>query len=509
MAGIKISALPAIPSSQATDFGPFVQGGITYKATIAQITALLNSTIVLGSTSQVTGLATALAGFLPLAGGTMLGNLILNTDPTLPLQAATKAYVDTVAAGFQVVLAAQAATTANLNATQAGAGIGATLTNAGTQAAFAVDGYTASINDRILVKNQTLTQHNGIYTVTTLGSGSSNWVLTRASDYDTNTQIVPGTLIAANNGTVNANTSWLETATVAVVDTDPVLFSQFTFAPGQFLQVANNLSDVANIATSRTNLGLTGAAIMSLPVSLANGGTGQTLGAVNNAVFSSNGSGNAQLSATLPSGLLATNMNLTTPLITTSLKDVNGVTWVAQIPIASAVNYPAISNNITGSAPSIGAEGSDTNIYLNLLGKGTGGVAVQGTKDGSNAGASFVGEFVSSTVLSASAVVLATNTAANVTSISLSAGDWDIFGNVTLTNVSSLSQFYGWCSLTSATAPDVALRTAMTGLSANIALGTPLLRVNVTSTTTVYLSTLTVFTGSARGCGSIFARRVR
>jgi hypothetical protein len=187
----------------------------------------------------------------------MTGTLILNTStPTMALEAASKGYVDSVASGLTVILAATAATTANLNATQAGAGVGATLTNAGAMAAFSVDGVSPALNSRILVKNQTLTQHNGVYVLTTVGSGAVNWVLTRATDYDTNTEIVPGTLVAVNTGTVNANTSWLETATVGTVDTDPVLFSQFTFAPASFLLVANNLSDVANVATSRTNLGL-------------------------------------------------------------------------------------------------------------------------------------------------------------------------------------------------------------------------------------------------------------
>ena len=257
MAGIKISALPAAASSTLTDLIAAVQAGTTQKQTLQQVVTLFNSNIQLANTGQVTGLNAQLATYLPLAGGTMTGTLILNTSsPTVPLEAASKGYVDTVASGFTVILATQAATTANLNATQAGAGIGATLTNAGAMAAFAVDGYSASLNDRILVKNQTLTQHNGVYTVTTVGSGAVNWVLTRATDYDTNTEIVPGTLVAVNNGTVNASTSWLETATVVTVDTDPVLFSQFTFAPAQFLQVANNLSDVASAATSRTNLGL-------------------------------------------------------------------------------------------------------------------------------------------------------------------------------------------------------------------------------------------------------------
>jgi hypothetical protein len=256
LSGIKISALPAAAATQLTDLIPAVQAGVTVRETITNVITLFNANVQLASAAQVTGLNATLATFVPLSGGTMSGPLILSGPPTVALQAATKAYVDTVAAGFTVILAAQAATTANLNATQAGAGVGATLTNNGAMVAFAVDGYSASLNDRILVKNQTATKNNGVYVVTTVGSGAANWVLTRATDYDQNTEIKPGTLVAVNNGTVNANTSWLETATVVTVDTDPVLFSQFTFAPSSFLMVANNLSDVANAATSRTNLGL-------------------------------------------------------------------------------------------------------------------------------------------------------------------------------------------------------------------------------------------------------------
>lgn len=257
MATVEITQLPVVSTAAPTDVFPVVQNNITKQETLQQVLDLFNTNVQLASSAQVTGLNAQLATYLPLAGGTMTGALILDTiNPSTDLEAASKGYVDTIAGGFKVVLACDAATTANLNATQAGAGVGATLTNAGAMAAFAVDGYSASLNDRILVKNQTLSQFNGIYTVTTVGSGSANWVLTRATDYDQSTQIVPGTLIAVNMGTVNANTSWLETATVATVDTDPILFSQFTFAPSTFLQVANDLSDVASASTSRTNLGL-------------------------------------------------------------------------------------------------------------------------------------------------------------------------------------------------------------------------------------------------------------
>jgi hypothetical protein len=111
------------------------------------------------------------------------------------------------------------------------------------------------VNDRILVKNQTLQEHNGVYTVTTVGSGAVNWVLTRATDYDSNTEIVPGTLVPVNGGSTQANTTWIQSATVTVVDTDPVIFTQYTFASNSFFQIALNLSE-GNPTTMRSNLGL-------------------------------------------------------------------------------------------------------------------------------------------------------------------------------------------------------------------------------------------------------------
>jgi hypothetical protein len=76
--------------------------------------------------------------------------------PTSPADAATKQYVDDVAQGLNIHAASYAATTAALNATYSNgtAGVGATLTNAGTQAAFSTDGVSPALNDRILVKDQ-------------------------------------------------------------------------------------------------------------------------------------------------------------------------------------------------------------------------------------------------------------------------------------------------------------------------------------------------------------------
>ena len=62
------------------------------------------------------------------------------------------------------------------------AGVGATLTNAGTQAALIVDGVLTTVGMRVLIYNQTSAFQNGVYTVTTVGTASTNWVLTRATD---------------------------------------------------------------------------------------------------------------------------------------------------------------------------------------------------------------------------------------------------------------------------------------------------------------------------------------
>jgi hypothetical protein len=129
----------------------------------------------------------ASAGALMRTGGTMTGDLILNADPTNSLGAATKEYVDTIAAaGIHYHTPVRVESPSNLNATydNGTAGVGATLTNAGTQAAITIDGVALSSADRVLVYNQTNAAHNGIYTVTTVGSGSTNWVLTRATDAD-------------------------------------------------------------------------------------------------------------------------------------------------------------------------------------------------------------------------------------------------------------------------------------------------------------------------------------
>jgi hypothetical protein len=99
-------------------------------------------------------------------------------------------------------------TTGNLSATynNGTAGVGATLTNNSTQAALTIDGVALSVGDPVAVWNQTTKLQNGIYTVTNVGSGSTNWVLTRATNFDGSTAgpISLGATVDIAQGTTNA-----------------------------------------------------------------------------------------------------------------------------------------------------------------------------------------------------------------------------------------------------------------------------------------------------------------
>jgi len=153
-------------------------------------------------------------------------------SPVSAADAATKQYVDDVAQGLNIHAASYAATTANLNATYSNgtAGVGATLTNAGANAAFSVDGVSPSLNARILVKNQTTQAQNGIYVLSTVGDGSTPWVLTRATDFDTATEIAGGDFTFVDAGSTLANTGWVNIDEVTTVGTDPIVFQQFSGA---------------------------------------------------------------------------------------------------------------------------------------------------------------------------------------------------------------------------------------------------------------------------------------
>lgn len=427
------------------------------------------------------------------------------TTPTAATDAASKSYVDAVATGLEIQASCVAAGTAALTVTydNGASGVGATLTNAGAQATFSIDGVSATASQRVLIKNQASTFQNGIYTVTDVGSGSTNWVLTRATDYDTASEMQAGDWVVIDaGGTENGNTSWLQTATVATVGTDAVTWIQFT---------------------------------ASLPISLANGGTSASLTADNGGIFYSNATTGAILASTATGGQMLQSGASTTPTWSTTTwpatltadkllysVGTNSVSELAATPFAVLVSNggggpvwvaytgsgaPVLANTPTLVTPILGAA-TATSLAFSPT---TGGII--GTTTNDNAGAGKVGEFISSNIVSGSAVSLTNNTAADMTSISLTAGDWDVVGNCSFTVGGLCTAVIGWISATSATVPDPSLYSQVAATTAelsNTGVDAPVVRFSLSGTTTIYISALSAFTTSTvTVCGNIQARRVR
>ena len=177
----------------------------------------------------------AAAGALMRSGGTMTGNLVLNANPSAALGAATKEYVDTIAsAGIHYHDPVRVEHPSNLTVTYSNgsSGVGATLTNAGTNAAIVLDGVTLVVNDRVLVSNQTDQTQNGVYKVTTVGDSSTAWVLTRSVDTDSSGPSDPNALgkgdaFFTKEGSTNAgHLDVMTTAGTIVFGTTNIVFAE-------------------------------------------------------------------------------------------------------------------------------------------------------------------------------------------------------------------------------------------------------------------------------------------
>jgi hypothetical protein len=217
--------------------------------------SLTNSSLTVGTTSISLG-----SSSLTLGG---LTSVAVTQDPTSALQLATKQYVDAVAEGLHIHASCAAATTGTLASITGGtvtynngtAGVGATLTL--SVALTVLDGYTLLNGDRVLVKNEVASANNGIYTWATGGT-----VLTRATDFDTAAEMASGDFTFITNGTLYANTGWVQTDPVTVVGTSPVTWVQFSGA-GTY--------------TAGTGLTLIGSQFsLTAPVTAALGGSGYT-----------------------------------------------------------------------------------------------------------------------------------------------------------------------------------------------------------------------------------------
>ena len=209
--------------------------GIT-NANLANPTLTLgSSTLTLGATTtDIAGLTSLVIDSITINGSTM-STTASNTDITLSPHGtgtvkvpsgyedragfttdslANKAYVDQVAQGLDTKPSCRVGTTADLSATYSNgtAGVGATLT-AGSNGAISIDGVSLSASDRVLVKDQSTAAENGIYIVSTVGDGSTAFVLTRATPEDQPAELSGGSFVFVEEGTDNGDNGYVFTHT--------------------------------------------------------------------------------------------------------------------------------------------------------------------------------------------------------------------------------------------------------------------------------------------------------
>ena len=189
------------------------------------------------------------------------------------------------------------------------------------------------------------------------------------------------------------------------------------------------------------------------------------------------------------------------------------VTLIVDGAVADQVNYIVMEGSATGDPVAISSFGGDTNVPLQLNSNGNAGVQIEGCEDGSSAPTGYVGEIISN---SATSVSMTTTASKNITSITLTPGDWDVMAAL---NVSSsgmtLLTVSGGLSLTSATLPSLMNRMALNvggtgGPFVDFSGAVPTQSFSVSTNTVVYLVGLAAFnTGTVSGNGYISARRVR
>ena len=163
---------------------------------------------------------------------------------------ATKEYVDSASSGLDVKDSCRVATASALTVTYDQSN--GRLDNAGTQAALVIDGVTLSVNDRVLVKDQTEARQNGLYVVSDIGSNSSNWRLTRASDADAGSEITGGTFTFVEEGTANSDNGYVFTHNGTPTLTDNTLSNNTELPVSQFSGAGQVVAGAALVKAGNT-----------------------------------------------------------------------------------------------------------------------------------------------------------------------------------------------------------------------------------------------------------------
>ena len=514
MAGIKISSLPAASSANLTDVFPADQTGplTTRKVSLSQVATLFNTNFVQLAPSGIQtitgfGLVTPAitGGNLEMTGNTLSST---NSNGFINIQSnGTGAYVFGQSGGISPEIFSNGVFSVGVPGTSGGG--------------FRAYDYTADATASNMTFGKSRSTSIGTFAVVQAGDslGGFTWKA------DNGAAFTIRSIMAANVTTVGANVgSNLTFSTSNPANVNPTI--GMTLSDAQILTLANPLP------AGSGGTGSAGGAVLLAPAGTQTITTyGLVLPNLNTtgnvtAGLGAGGSPGSLISFPTTTGkgslIVAASDNATGSFNTTITNALSyGQSQVVTIPDSGATTAKFILS--TGATQTIGAGLSLTTPVIgaasatSIAFTSTSGII--GTTTNNNAAAGSVGELLS-TARGVATTSLTSGAAADVLTLSLTAGDWDVWGNISLAGTASTTVAItaGWISLTSVTvpAPNLYVGQYFAGGAyapfnfVNIGYVPPSIRVSVASTTTVYLSTIVFFAVDVcTAGGQFFARRRR
>lgn len=203
-------------------------------------------------------------------GDTMSGTLDMGaqkvTTTYVPVNASdlvNKTYADNISQGLSWKDVVEVATTGALPSyvyANGTLGVGATITASVNGALPAQDGVILIVNDRLLVKNESSQQYNGIYTVTAVGSAGAKFVLTRAIDADQAAELAQATVQTSPDGTTQSGFGYRQsTSGTLTVGTSNIVWTNFTIGTSYTFTSGTSLTgSTVSAAVDNSTIDITG-----------------------------------------------------------------------------------------------------------------------------------------------------------------------------------------------------------------------------------------------------------